>query len=377
MARGRGHGLLHPYAQQGIVVHPGVLTLQPAVPPAQALLLKADRWARLGIVGKGVRPRSDQPPAGRIERPDEPEHGIGVAIGPTADRVHRALDRRRVLAHRALLPVGVAPLVAHPLVHVGLHRVDALEPGLAPALAVDLGVGRHRVEGEHRGAPGEHLQGQHGAASVVDVVGVPIVGRAERYHGLELGRAQSGHLQRAEAAPGDPDHSAGTGAPGLFAEPAQHVHRVLLLLGRVFVLQQPVRLAAAANVHAHPRIAVTGDVGEARGVTRSGAIALAVGDVVHDGRHRAVLGVLGKPDACAHPAPVGKRDPDVLERPYRAGEVGDYAHQASSSRRCSSRRGAGTPRAVGAPLTLNTLPSRRTGPTVGWSTVCTRPLAWA
>jgi hypothetical protein len=149
--------------------------------------------------------------------------------------------------------------------------------------------------------PQESISSASRAAAVMHVVGVAVVGGAERDHGLELRPAQRRHLEPAESSPRDPDHPAGPGAPALLAEPAQHLHSVLLLLGQVLVGEQAVRLAAAADVHTHPGIAVAGQVGKARGVARRGAVALAVGDVVDHGRHRMLLGILGQPDAGPQP----------------------------------------------------------------------------
>ena len=231
LSGGRRHGLLHPDAEGGLVHDPGVLALEPLVPPAQALLEEADRRSGLDLVRERVRPRADQALRGRFESGQEPQNRLGVAVRPAADRVDGATDRAEVLADRALLPVVVTPLVAEPLVLVRLDAVDPLEPGIAPARARDLRVGGDCVEREQRRPPREHLERQHSAAAVVHVVRVTVVRGAEADHGLQLRRAAGRHLEPVEAAPGDPEHPDGARAPGLLRDPSEHLHRVLLLLG--------------------------------------------------------------------------------------------------------------------------------------------------
>ena len=72
-------------------------------------------------------------------------------------------------------------------------------------------------------------------------------------------RTARGDLQPVEAAPGDPHHADRAVAPGLCGQPRDHLQRVVLLLGGIFVEQQPIRLAAAPDVDAHAGVAVAGD----------------------------------------------------------------------------------------------------------------------
>ena len=196
----------------------------------------------------------------------------------------------------------------------------------------DLRVRRDRVVGEHRSSPREHLQRQHGAAAVVHVVRVAVVRRAEADHRLQLRRAARRHLEPVEAAPRDAEHAGGARAPGLLPDPAQHLHSVLLLLRQVLVVEQAVGLAAAAQVHAQHRIAMAREVGVPRLVARRRAVALPVGDVLEDRRHRVALGVLGQPDAGAETRAVGQRDPHVVDRAHRARQVRDDPHLPEGSR---------------------------------------------
>ena len=92
------------------------------------------------------------------------------------------------------------------------------------------GIGRARVPGQHRRGPVQHVEGEHAAAAVVDVVGVAVVRRAEGDDRLQRRRPAGGHLQRVEPAPGDSPHPDGARAPGLLSKPRDQLERVLLLL---------------------------------------------------------------------------------------------------------------------------------------------------
>ena len=60
---------------------------------------------------------------------------------------------------------------------------------------------------------------------------------------------------------------------------------------------KPVGFAAAADVDPHAGIAVAGQIGMGERVALIGAVALAVGQILQDRRHRILLGILRQPDA--------------------------------------------------------------------------------
>src|SRR5205085_459151 len=109
---------------------------------------------------------------------------ILIGVGPAADGVYRALDRRVILAYRSMLPVRVTSLVLQPKLEKQRYVLQALQPHRPPTIADEHRVGRkaHRAEKE-RGPlnPG----GQKRAAHVVCIVGVAIIGRADGDDGLE------------------------------------------------------------------------------------------------------------------------------------------------------------------------------------------------
>ena len=184
----RRQRLLDPGAQHRLGHDAGVDALQPVVEPAGHLLQEADGGLGRPRLRPGVRPRADQALAGAGQAFQQSRDRVGVAVGPAADRVHRGLDVGVVLAHRALLPVGVAALMAQPVVDERRRFAHPLEPHLAPAVTDDLGIGRPGVPREHRRRPLQHVRAD-AAAVVVDVVGVAVVGRAQGHDGLQRRRS--------------------------------------------------------------------------------------------------------------------------------------------------------------------------------------------
>ena len=110
-------------------------------------------------------------------------------------------------------------------------------------------------------------------------------------------------------------------APGLRGEPGDHLERVVLLLLGVLVRHQPVGIAVAAHVDPHAGVAVAGEVGMGQLVALDRAVALAVGQIFEDRRHRALRGILRQPDPGRQAAAVGERDPLVLDLAHRCAET--------------------------------------------------------
>ena len=210
-----------------------------------------------------------------------------------------------------------------------------------PALADGGRIRRARVEGEHRGGPRQRLDPEQAAAHVVDVVGVAVVRGADRDDRLQRRRPAGGDLERVEAAPGDPEHARRARAPGLGGEPGEHLDGVVLLLGQVLVEEDAVGVAAAAQVDPHRGVAVPGEVGVAGRVADGRAVAPAVGDVLEQRRHRVALRVLGQPDLRRQPAAVGHGDPDGVDDPHRARQVGRRLHERLLTRGRVARRASG------------------------------------
>ncbi len=324
-ARGVGR-VLHPGAEHRLVHDPRVDALQPVVPPADALLEEADARAGQGVVGERVRPRADEPLARNGEPFEKPWDGIRVAVHPAAHGVDRHVDGGVVLADGAVLPVRVAPLVPEPGLDPVVRAVEPPQPLLVPPVPVEARVGRPRVPNEHRGGPVEHVEGLDASAAVVDVVRIAVVGGAERHDRLEARRAERGELERVEATPGDPPHANASVAPRLRAEPGNHLEAVRVLLLRVLVRDEAVRLAGAAHVDPDRRVAEAGHVRLPLCVADRRAVHLPVREELEHGRDGVVLGVLREPDARGEPAAVGERQPGVLDLPDRARKLGPGRH---------------------------------------------------
>src|SRR5579883_70462 len=181
-----------------------------------------------------------------------------------------------------------------------------LLPDSEPPLPHELGPRRQHVASGHRQAIGAHVvEHLHGAAFVVAVVGVAIVGEVHGADGLERRRPVHGHLQGVEAAIGRAEHAHVAVAPGLLGHPGDGCHAIELLLRAVFVQRRALRVAAAAHVEARRRDPALGKVvmdGEISPI----AIALAVGIIVeHDGEPARRI---GPEEIGGQRNPVGHRD---------------------------------------------------------------------
>ena len=286
----RRYAILQIEGALGLVHDPGVDILEPVVPPAQRLLQEADRRIGNREVRILVHPRPQQRLLGAGEVLHHPRDRIDVRIPPAADHVDRRFDIGVALADRAMLPVVVPVLVVQPGFRQQRHVVEPVLPHLAPAFAHQRRVGHGGGKAQHGRRPAEILQ-QHVAALVVDVVGVAIVGGAQRDDRLERLRPERRHLQPVEAAPGDAHHAELAVAPGLAGDPVDHFQRVGLLLRGVLVEHQAIGFAVATHVDAHAGVAVTGKVGVGQLVANRRAIPLAIGQVFENRRDRIRLGI--------------------------------------------------------------------------------------
>jgi hypothetical protein len=318
----RFHALGHPGAKHRLVHHTGVDALEPVVPPSQDFLQESDLRTGQRKVRIGMRPGSDEAFARHREMFEQTRDCVLVAVGPTADRVDRALDRGVVLAHRPPPPEVVAPLVAQPSFEEQRHMLEALQPHRAATIADQRRVGRVAHRGKEERRPVEP-RGQQSAAHVVHVVAVPVVGRADRHDRLQRRWTTSGDLECVEATPGDPHHSDCATAPGLRRQPRDDLQRVVLLLPGVLVEQQATGLAAAPDIDPHAGIAVAGQIRMRHGVPLIGAVPLAIRQVLKDGGHRAALGILRQPDTRCQRRAVVQRDQRVFDDADGAGKCRD------------------------------------------------------
>ncbi len=324
LAGGRD-AVLHVEAQHRLGHDAGVASLQPVVPPAQLFAQEADGRPGLSNVRILVRPGADEALPRSREVLHQAEHAAAVAVGPARDGVDRHLDRRPVLADAAVAPEGVAPLVRQPGLQPQPAALQPLHPHLPPGRPHVRRIGRQGVAPEHDRGPGE-LFAQRAAAHVVDVVGIAVVGRAERDDGLQRGRAKGRDLQPVEPAPGDADHAHLPVTPGLIGDPGDGVAAVLQLLRQVFVLHQPLGVPCPAQVQPHHRIAVPGQIGLHRGVAQHRVIVLAVGDVFEDRGNGRLLGPLRHPDARCKARAVRHRHRGVQDLAHLVGKLRHDPH---------------------------------------------------
>ena len=257
-----------------------------------------------------MRPRSDEPLAWHLETLEQTKYRVRVTVRPAADCIDRAFDGTIVLADRAVLEEAVAPQMLVPVQQPERMLAHAIEPHLPPLVADEGRIGRRRQDREHGRAP-RHLVDEQRAAHGVDVVGITIIGRAERDDGLQgLGPA-GGDLQSVETTPGDANHADRARAPFLLGEPGDHLEAVVLLLFGILVVENAFAVTRAADVDAHARVAETGIVGMGDRVAIRGPIALAIGQILEDRRNGVIFCIDRQPDLRSEPRTVLQGNEDV------------------------------------------------------------------
>src|SRR5262245_21255425 len=148
MTGGRLHAFRHPRTQRVLIPPAGTVALEPIVPPPQHLLQEAELRAGPRKMRIAVRPRPDETLARSAQPLEQAWNCILIGIGPAADGVYGALDRRVILADRSMLPIRITSLVPQPSFEEQRHVLEALQPHCPPAIADQHRVGRqaHRAE---------------------------------------------------------------------------------------------------------------------------------------------------------------------------------------------------------------------------------------
>ena len=119
---------------------------------------------------------------------------------------------------------------------------------------------------------------------------------------------------------------------GWAADPGDDVAGVLQFLLGIFVVHQPFGIAVAAHVDADRGIAMAGEIGMRQLIAKDGAVALAVGQMFEDRRHRIVAGILRHPHPRRQPAAVRHDDAHIREFDDLAGKFGDGFHGRLNAR---------------------------------------------
>ncbi len=310
--RRRAGVILQEEAQRRLVHDAGIDALQPLVPPAGFFGQPVDGRAGFADMWILVRPRPDDALGRAGQILDQPEHGSAIAVGPAADGVDGDLDIRIILADRAVLPEGVAGLMLQPVLQPQPRISQTRQPHLAPAVADMNGVGRQGVDAEHHRCPGQ-LLAQEGATHVVDVVGIAVIGGADRHHRLQRGRLKRGQLQAVEPAPGNADDAHAAIAPRLIRDPGDHVAAVLQLDLGVLIGHDAFGFAGAAQIDTDIGVSPGGKPRCAGVIAFQRLVVLAVGNVFEDRGHRRRLRPLGHPDPRRQECPVWHGDLGMLD----------------------------------------------------------------
>ena len=305
---GRGGSLLV-HDDRRLPVDAVVDALQPPVEPPEHLGLEIDVGPRPARLGGPVGPRAQEQPRRRLHPRERPQRDVRVAVRPAADDHRRRTDPLDVLARRAVPPVVVAVLVRQPRQEPRLVLLEAALPFVAPAVAPQRRHRWQRVHRHHVRRVVDDVELFQGAAVVVDVVGVAVVGGEDRHDRLERRRLFQRHLQRVEAAVAGAEHADRAQRPGLCREPVDHPHEVVALRRRVLVGGDPARGARAADVEPAHHVPAVGQ----RGVVPAprAHVVLAIGERVQQGGPRP-LARIRKEQRRRQLDAVGHLDPDLF-----------------------------------------------------------------
>ena len=172
---GRAHAVHQVGAVVGIILNAGIDPLEPFVPPAQGFLKKADARFGGGEMGVFMDPWADDA-LGPRQGLHQLRHGVLIGVAPAANGQHLGLDRAIILTHRAVLPIGIAALMAQPECWQKRFRLKPLQPHLTP-IGAQGRVGGARGIGPH-GRPPAKVFIQQAAALVMDVIGKAVHGGA-------------------------------------------------------------------------------------------------------------------------------------------------------------------------------------------------------
>lgn len=149
----------------------------------------------------------------------------------------------------------------------------------------------------------------------MDVVGVPVVRGAYGDDAAQLGRLEGRDLEPVETAPGLADDRHLTVGPVLLLDPVEDFEGVGELGGVVLVEHDAAGVSAAAAVDAYGRVSGCRELGVERHVAGSGAVVLAVRDVLQNGRYRSLC-VRGQPHPGSEPGAVVEWNPHVALDAY-------------------------------------------------------------
>ena len=165
-----------------------------------------------------------------------------------------------------------------------------------------------------------HVDPEHRATEVVDVIVVAVISRAHRNDRLQRLRLVARQLKRVEPAPADAKHTDLAGAPVLLGDPLDHLEPVVVFLLIVFVPRNAFTAAVATNIYADGRVTVACIERVAFVVARRCPVTVAVWKVLKDRWNRLICD--RHPSLHPQPGAVAERNPvfnnlDVERKVFR------------------------------------------------------------
>jgi len=172
--------------------------------------------------------------------------------------------------------------------------LKAMQPHIAPAFAYQSGVGGPRYITQHDSRP-PCIGIKQAAILVVDVIVIAIDGCANSDDRFKCRRIHSGNLQRVKPAPGDTHHADVAVAPVLLCDPGNDFDAIGQFSGRIFVIKIATRFTSARYIYSDSSVTIAGKYGVGGFIAQSSTVALAIRQVLKDGRGAVAQGSFGQP----------------------------------------------------------------------------------
>ncbi|GBD18434.1 hypothetical protein HRbin27_00931 [bacterium HR27] len=303
-------GILHEETDQRRIV--GRFEGEPALPPGDEFVQEVDARTHRARVGSLVRPGADQPAARNGKAFKHAPRSVGVPVVPGADNEDRAGDRVVVGCERATEPVGIAALMAQPSEEPRFLSLEALPPGTRPVEPGSLRVRRQRVHRDHPEGITQEFECLETAAPVMHIGHVAVVAAGMGDDRCERCRTSHRDLECIERTVGGAPQADPTVAPRLPCEPMECIDTIGDFCLAVLIGGQAFRGSGATYVEPHGCDAVLCQ--RDRNVpARSSQVVLPVGEILDDGRPRAVV-TIGQVHIGAEGRAVTGGDGDVPEQ---------------------------------------------------------------
>ena len=203
-------------------------------------------------------------------------------------------------------------LMFHPLGRPVGHGVEPFLPHVAPAVADDGRVWRHRVVELHDRAPPEIVACQHTAIEM-DVFEPAVIRAHDRCDCLEGRRTSGRHLKRVVGPPRLAEHADSAIAPVLGSDPFNDADAVVGFDVRIFIEHHTFAVAAAALVDPDGGVAGIREKRVRGLVPHAGPITTSIGNIFQNAGDGFFTSPFRQPEPCRQFHAVRHRYPDRFD----------------------------------------------------------------